>query len=124
VTETIERSGSRPSGFADLFDRVTVMHSSAAWSDTFSELSAALGDPTFSDGSSWSAWKELSLSDESSGPPWALLARTSDLDAVAERAAELGWSAGQPAKGGHEIRLTLTSPGGLTVIAYTPASPG
>jgi hypothetical protein len=109
--------------FGDLFDRVTIMHSSAAWSNTFSELSAVLGEPTFSDGSSWSAWKELSLSDESSGPPWALLARTSELDAVAARAGVLGWSVGQPAKGGHEIRLALTSPSGLTVIAYTPVSP-
>ncbi|PYE19439.1 hypothetical protein DFR67_103352 [Williamsia limnetica] len=120
-TTESERSGAHPSSFGDLFDRVTVMHSSAAWSDTFSELSAVLGAPTFSDGNSWSAWKELSLSDEASGLPWALLARASDLDAVAARATELGWRVGQPAKGGHEIRLTLTSPSGLTVIAYTPS---
>ncbi|WP_030166187.1 MULTISPECIES: hypothetical protein [Actinomycetes] len=113
------------STFAGLFDRVTVMHSSAAWSDTAAELSAVLGEPTYSDGSSWSAWKQLSLSDESSGPPWALLARTSDLDAVAGHADELGWNVGQRAEGGHETRLALTSPSGLTVIAYTPApAPG
>lgn len=114
--------GSSDNNFGDLFSRVTVMHASAVWSQTSADLTAVLGDPTFSDGGTWAAWAELSVSDEADGPAWSLLAKTSDLDAVAARAVELGWAVGQRSQGGHETRLALTSPAGLSVIAYMPTS--
>lgn len=109
-------------GFGTLFERVTVMHSTDRWAATAGDLSAVLGEPEFSDGTGWAAWHVLSISDESEGPAWSLLARTADLGAVTERARSLGWDVGDFSRGSHEVRVPLRSPNGLSVIAYRPAS--
>lgn len=102
-----------------LFDKVTVMHSTDNWSDTHRDLVAVLGEPAFSDGQGWASFGGITLSDEE-GPPWSLLAKTTDLDAVALVAAAEGWTVGVPTPGAHETRLPLLSPAGLTVVAYSP----
>ncbi|MFC8042529.1 hypothetical protein [Nocardia sp. NPDC057353] len=107
-------------GFGALFERVTVLHNSADWQASAAEFTAVLGEPTFSDGSSWAAFAGVSLGDEAALPPWCLLARTADLDRVAARAVEIGWSVGPQLTGGHELRRVLTAPSGLVVIAYLP----
>lgn len=109
-------------GFGKLFEKVTVMFASDRWASSFDDVSAVLGTPKFTDNTAWAAWNELSLSDEVDGPPWSLLARTSELDKTLERATALGWQIGDRSQGGHETRVTLLSPSGLTVIAYTPTS--
>jgi hypothetical protein len=87
----------------NLFEKVTVMHSADHWADAHRDLTDIFGPASFSE-----------------GPPWSLLAKTADLDAVAREAARLGWTVGEPAVGGHETRLPLTTPAGLTVVAYSP----
>ncbi|MFE0749105.1 hypothetical protein [Gordonia sp. NPDC058843] len=109
-------------GFDGLFERVTVMHATDRWAGVSADVEAVLGSPKFSDGSTWAAWDALSVSDETDGPEWSLLARTSDLPATIERARSLGWQVGETSAGGHETRVPLRSPAGLAVIAYTPAS--
>lgn len=104
---------------AALFDKVTVMHSTSTWSDTHRDLVDVLGPAVFSDGRAWASFGPLSLSDEP-GPSWSLLAKTTDLDAVALLAEQTGWEVGAPEPGGHETRLPLRSPAGLTVVAYAP----
>lgn len=104
---------------SSLFDKVTVMHSTDRWSDVHRDLVDVLGPPTFTDNQTWASFIPISLSDET-GPSWSLLARTSDLEEVARIAGESGWSVGTPTTGSHETRLVLTSPAGLTTIAYTP----
>ncbi|MBS9375212.1 hypothetical protein [Rhodococcus sp. B50] len=108
--------------FGTLFERVTVMHSTDRWAATANDLSTVLGRPKFSDATGWATWDVLSISDESEGPAWSLLARTADLTATVERARSLGWDVGDVSRGGHEVRVPLRSPNGLSVIAYTPAS--
>ncbi|GAC67195.1 hypothetical protein [Gordonia soli] len=115
-------SGDATAGLADLFERVTVMHATDRWADLAEDLIATLGTPKFSDDNAWAAWETLSLSDETDGPTWSLLARTSDLDAVATRAETLGWTVGEQEDGGHETRLPLRGPSGLAVIAYARRS--
>ncbi|SNS97179.1 hypothetical protein [Rhodococcoides kyotonense] len=105
---------------SSLFVKVTVMHSTSNWSETHRDLVDVLGPAIFSDGRAWAAFGGVSLSDES-GPAWSLLAKTTDLDAVARVAGSLGWEVGTQQPGGHETRLRLVSPAGLTVIAYAPA---
>lgn len=107
-------------GFGSLFERVTIMHSTDRWSAVAQDISAVLGAPSFSDGSGWAAWSTLSVSDESSGLAWSLLARTRDLAATVTRARSLGWQVGATTTGAHETRVPLRSPGGLRVIAYSP----
>ncbi|AZI65864.1 glyoxalase/dioxygenase (plasmid) [Rhodococcus qingshengii] len=109
----------RAHGFGTLFERVSIMHASSRWSTTTTDVTAVLGQPQFTDGSTWAVWKTLNVSDET-GPTWSLLGRTTDLPAVAARAHELGWNVGEVVEGGHEQRLSLVAPSGLTVIAYTP----
>lgn len=104
---------------ARLFEKVTVMHASRQWAAAQRDLTAVLGEPHFSDGTGWAAFGSVALSDEP-GPEWSLLARTVDLAGVRGTATRLGWEVGEPEEGGHETRLTLTSPSGLTVVAYTP----
>lgn len=107
-------------GFEMLFDRVSVMHASARWSEATADVAAVCGAPRFSDGSGWAAWESLSVSDEATGPEWCLLARTADLTAVVGRARALGWQVGDQVTGGHEDQVLLTAPSGLTVVAYCP----
>lgn len=107
-------------GFGGLFEKVTVLHTSAEWAATAAEFAAVLGEPSFTDGSTWAAFEPVSLGDETALPPWCLLARAGDLDRVAARAVELGWSVGPQLTGGHELRRVLTAPSGLVVIAYLP----
>ncbi|MCZ4552368.1 hypothetical protein [Gordonia rubripertincta] len=109
-------------GFGKLFEKVTVMYASDRWAASFSDVSAVLGTPKFTDNTAWAAWNELSVSDEVDGPPWSLLARTSELNKTLERALALGWQIGDRSQGAHETRVTLLAPSGLTVIAYTPTS--
>lgn len=104
---------------AALFDKVTVMHSADHWSDVHRDLALVLGPPTFSDGAAWAVFPGISLSDER-GPAWSLLAKTLDLDAVDRVARSSGWTVGEREPGAHETRLPLTSPAGLTVVAYSP----
>lgn len=106
-------------GLASLFDKVTVMHSTSEWADVHRDLVDVLGPAVFSDGRTWASFGAVSLSDES-GPAWSLLAKTTDLEAVARAAEDLGWDVGTPVRGGHETRLPLRSPAGLTVVAYAP----
>ncbi|OUC76409.1 hypothetical protein [Gordonia lacunae] len=108
------------SGFGSLFERVTVMHATDRWSGVAGDVEAVLGSPKFSDGSAWAAWDALSVSDETDGPAWSLLARTADLEATVDVARALGWHVGERTVGAHETRVPLRSPHGLTVIAYTP----
>ena len=103
-----------------LFERVSVMHASARWSEVTADVAAVCGAPRFSDGSGWAAWEYLSVSDETAGPAWCLLARTADMTAVVARARALGWQVGDQVTGSHEYQALLTAPSGLTVVAYTP----
>ena len=107
-------------GFGTLFDRVSVIHASQQWSETMVDVSAVCGAPHFSDGSGWATWDALSVSDETDGPAWCLLARTPNLEAVAARAEMLGWETGDVVTGRHERRVSLTAPSGLVVIGYSP----
>lgn len=107
--------------FGDLFESVSVMHANPDWPAASRDLAAVLGAPSFTDGIGWATWSSLKLSDETAGPGWSLLAKTRDLVAVSEKARTLGWSVGEPQVGGHEIRVLLTAPSGLAVIAYSPA---
>ena len=109
-------------GFGSLFERVTVMHATDRWAGVTGDVEAVLGSPRFSDGSAWAAWDVLSVSDETDGPAWSLLARTADLAAAIDVARSLGWHVGEESVGGHETRVPLRTPNGLTVIAYTPTS--
>lgn len=109
-------------GFGSLFERVTVMHATDRWAGVAGDVEAVMGSPRFSDGSAWAAWDALSVSDETDGPAWSLLARTADLAATIDVARSLGWHVGEKSVGGHETRVPLRSPNGLTVIAYTPTS--
>lgn len=111
------------SDFGGLVERVTVLHNTSRWPQVYGELRTVLGEPAFTDGRSWAAFESVSLGDETDLPPWCLLARTRDLDGLAARARETGWQVGAPEEGGHEIRVLLTAPSGLVVIAYTPVSP-
>jgi hypothetical protein len=104
---------------AKLFVKVTVMHSTDRWSDVHHDLVAVLGPASFSDGAGWASFGGITLSDEK-GPPWSLLAKTTDLVEVARVAAQSGWTVGTETPGAHETRLTLRSPAGLTVVAYSP----
>ncbi|MGW5385308.1 hypothetical protein [Nocardia sp. NPDC003963] len=110
----------RPAGFGELIERVTVLHNSSNWSARYRDMAAVCGSPSFTDDRSWAAFASVSLGDESDLPAWCLLARTPDLDRLIARAIEFGWSAAPPVAGGHEIRAVLGAPSGLTVIAYTP----
>ncbi|CAM3348832.1 hypothetical protein NODU109028_12950 [Nocardioides dubius] len=74
----------------------------------------------FTDGVSWADFGTVALGDDAGLPPWCLMARTDDLGALALRAHELGWQVGPTSTGGHETRLRLDSPGGLTLIGYSP----
>ncbi|SLM89843.1 hypothetical protein [Brevibacterium yomogidense] len=107
------------SALAGLFEKVKVMHSSRQWAEAEHDLAAVLGEPAFSDGNGWAAFGSVVLSDES-GPEWSLLAKTSDLEAVAVAAADLNWHVGEPVEGAHETRLPLTSSAGLSIVAYSP----
>ncbi|MGW5518847.1 hypothetical protein [Nocardia africana] len=107
-------------GFGDVVERVTVLHNSSGWSASCRDLTALLGAPSFSDGKAWAAFDQLSVGDEAGLPEWCLLARVSNLDLARRHAAESGWTASAPRTGGHEIRVVLTAPSGLVVIAYTP----
>ncbi|OZC92894.1 hypothetical protein CH282_01060 [Rhodococcus sp. 06-418-1B] len=107
----------------NLFEKVTVMHSADHWADAHRDLTDIFGPASFSDGAAWAVFPGLSLSNEQ-GPSWSLLAKTGDLDAVAREAARLGWAVGEPTVGGHEARLPLTTPAGLTVVAYSSTSQG
>ena len=109
-------------GFGTLFDRVSVMHASDRWSATAADVTAVCGEPRFSDGSGWATWESFSVSDETAGPAWCLLARTSDLTAVVARARALGWQVSGPVTCSHEERVPLISPSGLAVVAYSPVS--
>ena len=109
-------------GFGTLFDRVSVMHASDRWSATAADVIAVCGEPRFSDRTGWATWESLSVSDETTGPPWCLLARTADLTAVVTRARALGWQVGDQVTGGHEQRVPLVAPSGLAVVAYSPVS--
>lgn len=104
---------------SDLFEKITVMHASQQWDAAQRDLVAVLGTPAFSDDKGWAAFGTVVLSDEP-GPAWSLLAKTPDLEAVARTAQQLGWEVGEPATGAHETRRILTSPAGLTVVAYVP----
>ena len=114
---------SSTSGFSHLFEKTVVMHSSADWAATLQDLTAVMGEPTFTDGSGWATFGSLALSDES-GPAWSLLAKTTDLAAVADAAAGQGWTVGDPHTGPHEVRCLLESPTGLRVVAYAPLARG
>lgn len=102
-----------------LFEKVKVMHSSRDWTAVQRDLAAVLGEPSFSDGFGWATFGSIVLSDEP-GSEWSLLAKTTDLGAVAEAAANLGWHVGESVSGAHEMRLPLRSSAGLTVVAYSP----
>ena len=106
---------------ADLFEKVTVMHSNPEWAAVQRDLVAVMGAAHFSDNKGWATFKNFYLSDER-GPAWSLLAKTNDLKAVSRAAEGLGWGVGEPTVGAHETRLGLTSPAGLTVVAYSPLS--
>ncbi|MEV3963402.1 hypothetical protein AB0M34_21340 [Nocardia sp. NPDC050193] len=107
-------------GFGTLFDRVSVMHASDQWSATAADIAAVCGEPRRSDETGWATWESLSVSDETAGPAWCLLARTADMTAVVTRARALGWQVGDQVIGGHEQRVPLVGPSGLTVVAYSP----
>lgn len=106
---------------AALFLKVTVMHSTDRWSDAHRDLVEVLGEAAFSDGTGWASFGGITLSDEK-GPSWSLLAKTTDLAEVARVAAQSGWTVGAETPGAHETRLVLTSPAGLTVVAYCPTA--
>ncbi|MGO3327472.1 hypothetical protein [Gordonia sp. (in: high G+C Gram-positive bacteria)] len=105
----------------ELFESTSVMHASADWQATSRDVETVLGSPSFSDGAGWAAWSGFKLSDEAAGPAWSILAKTRNLAAVIAAAHELGWAVGEPTVGGHETRVPLTAPSGLSVIAYEPA---
>ena len=107
-------------GFGELVERVTVLHSTAHWPMVYGELSDVLGQPKFTDGTAWAAFGSVSLGDETDLPAWCLLVRTRDLDRLAARARDSGWTVGPVRAGGHEVRMRLTAPSGLVVIAYIP----
>ncbi|MEV5649531.1 hypothetical protein AB0L57_14885 [Nocardia sp. NPDC052254] len=107
-------------GFGDLIERVSVLHNSSRWESTQRDLTALLGEPSFSDGKAWAVFDRLNLGDEAESAEWCLLARVTDLDRMRARAAELNWAAAASTVGGHEIRMVLTAPSGLVVVAYTP----
>lgn len=107
-----------------LFDKVSVLHSTAEWQGVFDDVRAVLGEPRVTDSRSWAQFVSdttvFSLGDETELPPWCLLGKTRDLDAVITWAVAAGWTTGEPVRGGHETRVVMTSPHGLTVIAYAP----
>lgn len=114
--------GSTP-GFSHLIEKTVVMHANADWAATFRDVTAVMGEPAFSDGTGWATFGALALADES-GPAWSLLAKTTDLTAVADAAAATGWTVGEPHTGPHETRCLLESPTGLRVVAYAPLAHG
>lgn len=116
---TGEQHAEAVAGFGELVERVAVLHNSARWSASYRDLTALLGEPSFTDGSAWAAFEPLSLGDEADLAEWCLLARVADLEQMRIRANELGWAASASTMGGHEERVTLTAPSGLVVIAYT-----
>ncbi|PPJ14437.1 hypothetical protein C5E51_02880 [Nocardia nova] len=107
-------------GFGEVVERVTVLHNSPRWQASYRDLTLLLGAPSFSDGKAWAAFEQLSVGDEADLPGWCLLVRVSNLDLARRRATESGWAASAPRTGGHEVRVVLTAPSGLVVIAYTP----
>ena len=106
-----------------VFEKLSVMHSTAHWAETFDDLTEVLGPAAFSDGSAWAKFPTLCLSDETDVPPWCLLGKTPDIGAAATLARDAGWDVGEPTVGDHECRVVLRSPHGLTVIAYSPLTP-
>ncbi|WP_342338371.1 MULTISPECIES: hypothetical protein [unclassified Rhodococcus (in: high G+C Gram-positive bacteria)] len=110
-----------------VFEKISILHSTPRWAGTFDDLTEILGPAGFSDGRAWAKFSTdtttLCLSDETDVPPWCLLGKTHDVDAVAALAREAGWDAGEPTVGDHECRVVLRSPHGLTVIAYAPLTP-
>lgn len=114
--------GSTP-GFSHLIEKTVVMHASADWAATIQDLTAVMAEPAFSDGTGWASFGSLALSDES-GPAWSILAKTTDLAAVAEAARSRGWTVGEPHIGPHETRCVLQSPAGLRVVAYAALAHG
>ncbi|MEN0135786.1 MAG: hypothetical protein AAGC80_11590 [Rhodococcus sp. (in: high G+C Gram-positive bacteria)] len=110
-----------------MFEKISILHSTEHWAETCDDLTEVFGPAGFSDGRAWAQFSTdattLCLSDETEVPPWCLLGKTQDIAAAAALAREAGWDVGEPAVGGHECRVTLRSPRGLTVIAYSPLTP-
>jgi hypothetical protein len=112
---------------SQVFEKMSVLYSTPHWAGTFEDLAEVLGPAGFSDGRAWATFSTgttaLCLSDESDVPPWCLLGKTHDVDAAAALARDAGWDVGERTVGGHECRVVLRSPRGLTVIAYSPLTP-
>lgn len=107
-----------------MFDKISILHSTQHWAETFGDLTEILGPAGFSDGRAWAQFATeattLCLSDETDVPPWCLLGKTHDVSAAVKLAQDAGWDVGERTVGDHECRVVLRSPHGLTVIAYSP----
>jgi catechol 2,3-dioxygenase-like lactoylglutathione lyase family enzyme len=92
--------------------------------------SALLGvEPTFVDGDRWAQFDvagariALAGSDRTGDEP-GLMAKVPDLDAALAELAAQGLQATAPQEGPHEIRATVTGPGGVPVVLYAPRAVG
>ncbi|MCW3005970.1 MAG: hypothetical protein JWP17_596 [Solirubrobacterales bacterium] len=90
--------------------------------------SALLGiEPTFVDGDRWAQFDvagsriALAGSDRTSDAP-GLMLKVADLDAARAEASARGLDVTEPQIGPHEVRVTVTGPGGVPVVLYAPKS--
>lgn len=88
---------------------------------------ALLGvEPIFVDAGRWAqfdvAGARIALAGtDRVGDGVALMAKVADLAAARAEALRLGYAAGEPEAGPHELRCTLEGPGGTPVVLYSPA---
>jgi predicted enzyme related to lactoylglutathione lyase len=92
--------------------------------------SQALGvDPAFVDGDRWAQFdtgdgRRLALSgtDRVADEP-ALMAKVDDLDQASAQLEAAGGEVGPVEQGAHERRCTVLTPGGWTLVLYSPSPP-
>ena len=82
-------------------------------------------EPTFVDGEAWAqfdvAGKRIALAGTDRVSDKAgLMIKVGDLEAAREAAVRHGLEAGPVQEGGHELRCTITVPGGWPVVLYAP----
>jgi len=81
--------------------------------------------PTFVDGEAWAqfdvAGKRIALAGADRVSDMAgLMIKVGDLEAAREAAIRQGLETGPVQEGGHELRCTITAPGGWPVVLYAP----
>jgi hypothetical protein len=83
--------------------------------------------PTFVDGDRWAKFDvagariALAGSDRTSDDP-GLMLKVPDLDEARAQAQAQGLAVTEPQMGPHEVRATVTGPGGVPVVLYAPTA--